>query len=172
MLTFMGAVSSPGLGFSREQLTRCVGQRAGPCLPARGGRHERTATACERADVLRAARSVRLITNREGRATGQAFVEFPTQAEAAAGLAMDRQMMGSRYVEAPPPRAACLTRPVCTIGGWRARRGAWAGRLAGGGGASTCESRRVSYGGCVLHKPCFCWCLLDEGRTQRVCGKD
>lgn len=45
------------------------------------------------------ARSVRLITNREGRATGQAFVEFPTQAEAEAGLAMDRQMMGNRYVE-------------------------------------------------------------------------
>ena len=48
------------------------------------------------------ARSVRLITNREGRATGQAFVEFPTQAEAEAGLAMDRQMMGNRYVEARP----------------------------------------------------------------------
>ncbi|KAK9820974.1 hypothetical protein WJX81_005655 [Elliptochloris bilobata] len=43
--------------------------------------------------------NVRLITNREGRATGQAFVEFPTQAEAEAGLAMDRQMMGNRYVE-------------------------------------------------------------------------
>ncbi len=63
---------------------------------------ERAEAACERTDMRFTARSVRLITNREGRATGQAFVEFPTQAEAEAGLAMDRQMMGSRYVEAPP----------------------------------------------------------------------
>lgn len=44
-------------------------------------------------------RSVRMMVTGEGRPKGIAFAEFATPVEAETALAMDRQMLGSRYVE-------------------------------------------------------------------------
>jgi len=114
-----------------------------------------------------AARSVRLITNREGRATGQAFVEFPTQAEAEAGLAMDRQMMGSRYVEAPTRALPVL----CGLSaGWvvsgaagTSGLGAWpAAAVRAHARARGCRVAAVRSTGHV------CQCLVGQGQVTEV----
>jgi RNA recognition motif. (a.k.a. RRM, RBD, or RNP domain) len=46
--------------------------------------------------------SIHIVTNYDGRPTGQAFVEFASPVDASAAMAKDRQSMGTRYVELFP----------------------------------------------------------------------
>tara|TARA_B110001452_G_C15023649_1_gene357781 strand:- start:141 stop:659 length:519 start_codon:yes stop_codon:yes gene_type:complete len=65
-----------------------------------------------------------------GRATGEAHIEFATEGDAAAAMALHRQRMGSRYIE--------LFRTKQVPGGTRGRPGSAAGGADGQGTASDC----------------------------------